>query len=46
MIREKEVPQCPHPPTFTFNAGTYHTVKVTYLNGGLNVNWWHALSAG
>ena len=32
--------------TFTFNAGTYHTVKVTYLNGGLNVNWWQALSAG
>ena len=28
--------------TFQFNSGTYHTVQIQYLNGGLNVNWWQA----
>jgi hypothetical protein len=32
--------------TFQFNPGTYHTVKITYPNGGLNMNWWQALSVG
>lgn len=28
--------------TFQFNPGTYHTVQVQYLNGGVNTNWWEA----
>jgi hypothetical protein len=28
--------------TFQFQPGTYHTVQIQYLNGGLNVNWWQA----
>jgi hypothetical protein len=28
--------------TFQFQPGTYHTVQIQYLNGGLNVNWWAA----
>ncbi len=30
--------------TFQFNTGTYHTVQIQYLNGGLNTNWWQAIS--
>jgi len=30
--------------TFQFNPGTYHTVQIKYLTGGLNVNWWQALN--
>ncbi len=32
--------------TFQFNPGTYHTVQIQYLTGGLNVNWWKAASIG
>jgi hypothetical protein len=26
--------------TFQFNPGTYHSVQLHYLSGGMNVNWW------
>lgn len=31
--------------TFQFNPGTYHTVKVEYVHGGLNLNWWQAINS-
>jgi hypothetical protein len=31
--------------SFQFNTGTYHTVKLQYINGGVNVNWWQAVNA-
>jgi hypothetical protein len=40
------VPPAQHAAWTAARAGSYHTVKVTYLNGGLNVNCWQALSAG
>ncbi|WP_433894337.1 carbohydrate-binding domain-containing protein [Streptomyces sp. CA-111067] len=30
--------------TFQFNAGTYHTVRLEYVKGGLNVNDWQAVA--
>jgi hypothetical protein len=30
--------------TFQFNAGSYHTVRLEYLKGGLNVNDWQAVA--
>jgi hypothetical protein len=31
--------------TFQFQPGTYHTVRIEYPNGGLNVNWWRATAS-
>jgi hypothetical protein len=31
--------------SFQFNTGTYHTVRLEYVNGGVNVNWWQAIHA-
>lgn len=31
--------------TFQFTAGTSHTVKLEYVNGGLNANWWQATAS-
>jgi hypothetical protein len=31
--------------TFQFTPGTYHTVQIHYLTGGVSVNWWQAVSA-
>ncbi|OKI54674.1 hypothetical protein A6A27_31670 [Micromonospora sp. CB01531] len=30
--------------TFQFNPGTYHTVQIRYLTGGVNINWWNAVN--
>ena len=30
--------------TFIFNPGTYHTVRIQYLTGAMNINWWKAVS--